>query len=109
MNNCETVKEIEMPGCYSGVLKVNVGLEPGTAVSWLSTKEGHPMVYDAGISVIDAQGNISLDGDAIQLDYYNTYKFRLLDDVSNNINIKGYDCYRLMPVKNANEVIDVII
>jgi hypothetical protein len=67
------------------------------------------MVYDAGISVIDAQGNISLDGDAIQLDYYNTYKFRLLDDVSNNINIKGYDCYRLMPVKNANEVIDVII
>jgi hypothetical protein len=109
MKNCETVKEVQMPGCYSGVLKVNVGLEPGTEVSWLSTKEGHPMVYDGGNAVIDASGNIILDKEAIQIDYFNTYKFRLLDSVNNTLNIKGYDCYRLMPVKNANEVVDVVI
>jgi hypothetical protein len=107
MNTCETIKEIEIPGCYSGVLKVNVGLEPGTALRWSLNIEGYKWnLYDVE-SIVDQDGSIPIEIGFV-LNYFNTYKLTLKQN-NEPINIKGYDCYRLIPVKNANEVIDLII
>ena len=113
MNTCPTVKEIEMPGCYSGVLKVSLGLEPGTELRWSIINESMPGRLNS-TAIVDADGNITIDSPgSIRLEayvnYFNTYKLQLTDSNLLAITIKGYDCYRLLPVKNANEVIDVII
>jgi hypothetical protein len=117
MNNCETVKEVQIPGCYSGVLKVNVGLEPGRVIAWSIAQEGN-VHYISGSAAVDASGNLLLEvpEDFSYIDYFNTYKLSLWENLNGwgeptgeSINIKGYDCYRLMPFKNANEVIDVVI
>lgn len=105
MNTCPTVKEVTMPGCYSGVLKVNTGLAPGTNIWVYIQKEGSNSQWEFAMPV-DEFGNLVLD---IEIDYFNNYKVYLTDEDGNDIPLKGYDCYRLLPVKNANEVVDVII
>lgn len=106
MNTCPTVKEVTMPGCYSGVLKVNTGLAPGTPIVWAIQAEGGRVAYSDG-GMVDESGNILLDYPGFN--YFNTYKLSFKSDALEHINIKGYDCYRLLPVKNANEVVDVVI
>ena len=110
MNNCPTVKEVIIPGCYSGVLKVNLGLEPGTNITWVVNKEGFNTFSQSGTDEVNPDGSLVLT--ALEINFYNTYKLRLwegLASINPSINIKGYDCYRIMPVKNTNVVVDVII
>lgn len=110
MNTCPTVKEVSIPGCYTGVLKVNTGLEPGTTIDWNIQKEAS-LGYISASTLVDSEGNITLTIPTSlnsYLSYFDTYKLYFKQAVEDQ-NIKGYDCYRLMPFKNTDEVVDVVI
>lgn len=106
MDTCLTIKEIKIPGCYSGVLKVNTGLEPGTLLTWALQKESI-RDFVRGNNNVDTEGNITIESP--NLDYFNSYKLTVMDINLMPLNLKGYDCYRLIPYKNTEEVIDVVI
>jgi hypothetical protein len=108
---CQTIKEVSMPGCYSGVLKVSTRQPSGTVLTWFINRDGEPgVIYKE--TTVDSEGNITIDSadTGAFLNYLNTYRLSIVHKLSGaGLNIQGYDYYRLIPYKNNEEVIDVVI